>query len=61
LLHRTNLQFGSRRHHSGEKHTAKPVQVGTPHALFDFDESFRLPYSLKTFKGAISKVQSFSL
>jgi hypothetical protein len=48
--------------HSGEKHTAKPVQVGTPQALFEsFDESFRLPYSLKSFKGAISKVQSFSL
>jgi hypothetical protein len=29
------------------------VQVGTPQALFEsFDQSFRLPYSLKSFKGA---------
>jgi hypothetical protein len=54
--------LGSVRTDSGEKHTAKPVQVGTPYVLFEsFDESFRLPYSLKSFKGPISKVQSFSL
>jgi hypothetical protein len=30
---------------SGEKHTAKPLQVGTPQALFEsFNQSFRLPW-----------------
>ena len=45
-----------------EKHAAEPVQFGTPPALFrSFDQCFRLLYRLKSFRGTIRKVQSFSL
>jgi hypothetical protein len=57
-----SLNFGLVSSRSGEKHTAKPVQVGAPQALFgSFDQFFRLPYGLKSFKDAIRKPQSFSL
>jgi hypothetical protein len=48
--------------HSGEKYTAKAVQLSTPPALFrSSDPSFRLRYCLKSFGHTIRKVQRLSL
>jgi hypothetical protein len=39
---------------SREKHAAKSVQFGAPMAIFkSFDQSFRLAYRLKSFRGTI--------
>jgi hypothetical protein len=47
---------------SRETHTAKPVEFGAPIALIkSFSEPFRLVDCLKSFKGKICQVQSFSL
>jgi hypothetical protein len=46
---------------SREKYTAKPVQFGGPPPPFgSFDQRFRLIYYLKSLRGTIRKVQSFS-
>jgi hypothetical protein len=56
-LAKRRLNLGLLSTHGSEKNTAKPVQVGAPQLLSEsFDQSFRLLYSLKSFKGAIRAV-----